>query len=501
MDATTDPVRSDEAGITDEPLGETRAGPLARWGWMLFDVATQPFSTLILTFVFAPYFTSRALTNESAHAMLSVVGLGFMVDVAAPEGTGGQTVWGLIVGVTGVLTALISPVLGAIADVSGRRKPWIAGFSVLAVIGSLGLWLAAPDAGAGALWVGALAFALAFFGFEFATVFNNAMMPGLVPRSELGRLSGNAWALGYVGGLVTLVIVLAFFAADPGTGRTLAGIEPVLGLDPGAAEGDRAAGPFTALWYAVFVLPLFLFVPDAPARAYARGAVGRGLAELWNTIRTLPRQRSLFAYLGSSMLYRDALNGVYTFGGVYAATVLDWPIVRVGVFGIIGALVGALGAWLGGKLDDAVGPKTVIVVSVLALIAATLTTVSLTPNGAFFLEVGGVIPDITVDAPLLGALSTPDLVFFAVGAVIGAAGGALQSSSRTLLVDQADPARMTEAFGLYALSGKATSFLAPTLVAVFTAAFASQRWGIVPLVGLFAIGLALLPLVERRVPA
>ena len=506
MDATTDTVRSDEAGrdaaIAANVSGETRAGPLARWGWMLFDVATQPFSTLILTFVFAPYFTSRALTNESAHAMMAAIGLGFMVDPTAAENdAGGQAVWGLIVAVTGMLTALASPVLGAIADVTGTRKPWIAGFSALAILGSIGLWFAAPDAGVGALWIGALAFALAFFGFEFATVFNNAMMPGLVPRAELGRLSGNAWALGYVGGLVTLVIVLAFMAADPATGRTLAGMVPILGLDPATGEGDRASGPFTALWYAIFVLPLFLFVPDAPRRKRVAGAVGRGLSDLMTTIRTLPRQRSLFAYLGSSMLYRDALNGVYTFGGVYAAGVLGWSIVRVGVFGIIAALIGALGAWLGGKLDDRAGPKAVIVISIVALMLATLTTISLTGTSAFFLPLGGIVPDVTVEAPLLGTLRTPDLVFFAVGAVIGAAGGALQASSRTLLVDQADPARMTEAFGLYALSGKATSFLAPALVAVFTATFASQRWGIAPLVGLFAIGLALLPMVRQRVPA
>ena len=482
-----------------EPVPERRAGRRAVWSWMLFDWATQPFSTLILTFVFGPYLTSRALTNESAQAFLSTIGLGFMVDPAAATGdAGGQTVWALTAAVVGVTTALLSPVLGAMADATGPRKPWIAGFSVLAILGAAGLWVLEPNAAVGTVGLALLFYAIAFFGFEFATVFNNAMMPDLVPRADLGRLSGNAWALGYVGGLVALVIVLGFMSANPATGRTLIGLEPILGLDPAAAEGDRASGPLTALWYALFVLPLFLFVPDAPRRIAAKGAIAKGLGELRQTIRTLPRQRSLFAYLGSSMLYRDALNGLYTFGGVYAAGVLGWSIILIGVFGIVAALIGAVGAYVGGFLDKWLGPKAVVAGCIVALMLVTVTVIATTPETVLFLPVGGAIPDVTVDVPLLGTLRTPDLVFFGCGCVIGAAGGALQAASRTLLVDQANPARMTEAFGLYALSGKATSFLAPALVAVFTALFDSQRAGVVPLVALFAAGLALLPLVRGR---
>ena len=480
----------------------TPAAPVDRRGirgWMLFDVATQPFSTLVLTFIFGPYFTSRALNNETAHDFLSSIGLGFMFDPAtATADAGPQAVWGLAVGAIGVLTALFAPVLGALADTTGPRKPWIAAFSVLAVIGSWGLWVLTPGADVATIWWAIAAFALAFFGFEFATVFNNAMMPTLVPRSELGRLSGNAWALGYVGGLFLLIVVLALFAADAGSGRTLLGLEPVFGLDPEQAEGDRAVGPITAIWYALFVLPLFFFTPDAKPVARVAGAVRKGLSELKRTLRTLPRQRSLFAFLGSSMLYRDALNGLYTFGGIYAAGVLGWSIILVGVFGILAALIGALGAWLGGKLDAARGPKAVVTLSIVALMLVTMTVVSTDRTSVLFLPVGGVIPDLAVALPLVGTLATPDLVFFFCGAVIGAAGGALQASSRTLLVDQADPERMTEAFGLYALSGKATSFLAPLLVAFFTALFASQRAGVVPLVGLFLLGLILLPYVKGR---
>ena len=488
-----------EAGRGPGAAPTRRAGRRGVWGWMLFDWATQPFSTLVLTFVFAPYFADRALSNESAQAFLATIGLGFMIDpAAADDAAGGQALWGLVVGVVGILIALTAPVLGALADATGPRKPWIAVFSVLAIVGSWGLWFLPPDAGTGAIWIAIVAFSLAFIGFEFAAVFNNAMMPDLVPRAELGRLSGNAWALGYLGGLVALVVMLVLFVEDAETGVTLAGMAPALGLDAGAAEGTRATGPLTAIWYALFVLPLFLFTPDAPRRARVKGAIAKGLSELRQTLRTLPRQRSLFAYLGSSMLYRDGLNGLYTFGGIYAKGVLGWPITLVGVFGILTLIIGALGAWLGGKLDALAGPKTVVVASILALIAVTLTVVSLDEGQAFFLPVGGVIPAVTVTAPLLGELGTPDLIFLGCGMVIGAAGGALQASSRTLLVDQADPTRMTEAFGLYALSGKATSFIAPLLVSGFTAVFASQRAGVAPLVALFVAGLVLLPLVRGR---
>ena len=468
--------------------------------WALFDWAAQPFHTLILTFVFGPYVTSTALTSETAKRVLGSVGLGFLADPAATGDANQQIVWSVMLGVIGVLTALASPVLGAMADATGPRKPWIAAFSVLAIVGSIGLWVLPPGAGVAATWWMILAFALAFFGFEFATVFTNAMMPDLVPRSEIGRLSGNAWALGYVGGLVSLVLVLGLMATQPGETVTLLGLDPILGLDPANAEGTRAAGPLTGLWYAVFVLPLFLFTPDAPRRLRIAGAIGRGLAELRETIRTLPSQRSLFAFLGSSMLYRDALNGLYAFGGIYAAGVLDWPIVRVGVFGIITALIGAVGAWIGGKLDARFGPRAVVTWAIVALMAVSFTVVTTTPETVLFMEVGTTLPAVDLDLPLLGAIGMPDLAFLFCGAVIGAAGGALQAASRTLLIDQADPARMTEAFGLYALSGKATSFLAPLLIAAFTAIFASQRVGVTPLIGLFAAGLGLLAFVRYREP-
>jgi UMF1 family MFS transporter len=453
---------------------ETRAPKRGIWGWMLFDWAQQPFHTLIITFVFAPYFAAAV----------------------APDAARGQELWGYATGIGGLLIALSSPVLGAIADASGPRKPWIFAFSILGVIGCWALWFAVP--GMENLSFVLFAIALAVFGMEFAAVFNNAMMPTLVPRSELGRLSGSAWGLGYLGGLITLVFVLGFLSASPETGRTLLGFEPLFGLDPAMREGDRSSGPLTALWYVVFVLPMFLFTPDVKRKPSVSGAVKEGLSQLGKTLRRLPGERSYFSFLMSSMFYRDALNALYAFGGIYAAGVLGWSIIKIGIFGILANITGAAGAWLGGRADQRYGPKVVVSWSILILTFCCLLVISTTQTQVLFITV----------ADAAGGSGLPDITFYVAGALIGSAGGAIQAASRTLLVDQVDRDKVTEAFGLYALSGKATTFIGPLAIAFATAFFASeafglstqdaQRLGVTPIIVLFMIGLVLLPMVKSR---
>ena len=446
----------------DKPVQVSKKGI---WGWMLFDWAAQPFHTLILTFIFAPYFTSF---------------------IAADPVTG-QVQWGWAAGIAGIFIAIFSPILGSIADAKGPRKPWIGFFSLLAIAGSLGLWWGYPNTAEGSSAVFVLAaFAIAMLGFEFAAVFNNAMMPDLVPRKKLGRLSGNAWALGYVAGLLTLIIVLATMASND-KGLTLLGSAPLFGIDASMKEGERATGPLTAIWFLIFVIPLFLFTPDATRGPGVSGAVSKGISDLINTLKRLPQNTSLFAYLGSSMIYRDALNGLYTFGGIYAVGVLNWSIVQVGVFGILANVTGIAGAYFGGRYDEKLGPKFVVTMSVIILILASLTVITTDPTHAFFIPVGE-------------GSGIPDIVFYICGCLIGAAGGALQAASRTLMVDQAEPGRMTEAFGLYALSGKATAFLAPVLIALFTDFSGSQRVGVTPLIVLFVVALLMLPWVKEKQP-
>ncbi|MEO1703043.1 MAG: MFS transporter [Pseudomonadota bacterium] len=441
------------ATLIDKPVTDRKG----IFGWMLFDWAAQPFHTLIITFVFAPYFAGHV----------------------APDATTGQEYWGYAAGFGGLLIAFLSPVLGAISDATGPRKPWIAGFSAIGVIAVASLWFATPGADGATILLVLSAFVVALIGFEFAAVFNNAMMPGLVSRERLGSLSGNAWALGYAGGLICLIMMLVLMVANPESGKTLVGLDPIFGLNASELEGDRASGPLTAIWFTLFLIPLFLYTPDARREAKAPNAIQNGLRDLGKTLRTLPQERSLFSFLLSSMFYRDALNGLYAFGGIYAVGVLGWSTIQLGVFGILASVTGIIGCILGGWLDNRIGTKNVVVIAIIALLIASGVIISTSDTEAFFqpVEIGSNLPTI---------------IFYAAGALIGAAGGALQAASRPLLVDQANPERMGEAFGLYALSGKATAFLAPWAIGFTTGLFDNQRIGISPIFFLFLVGLLLL---------
>jgi MFS transporter, UMF1 family len=167
-----------------------------------------------------------------------------------------------------------------------------------------------------------LAYGIATIGVEFATVFNNAMMPTLVPPDKIGRLSGTGWATGYIGGILSLILVLGFLATSPETGRTLFGFSPLFGLDPVTHQGDRITGPLTGIWFVIFVLPMFLLTPDYPARHGLGDALREGMTELRQTLRELPQLKSMAAFLLANMIYTDGLISLYAFSGIYAAGTL-----------------------------------------------------------------------------------------------------------------------------------------------------------------------------------
>ncbi|WP_068116202.1 MFS transporter [Tropicimonas marinistellae] len=425
------------------------------WGWYFFDWASQPYNTLLLTFIFAPY-----------------------VKELLQDGAAAQATWGYTIGFTGLAIALLAPLLGAMADKSGHRIAWIWVFSALYVIGAGGIWLAHPAQFS--LTLVLLLFALGLLGMEFATIFTNSILPDLGNRDEIGRISGSGWAFGYVGGLLALVIMLLFFAENA-EGVTLLGTPPAFGLDASAREGTRLVGPFTAIWYAVFMIPFFLWVrdtgnrPQVPIVQAARAA----WPELLSTLRQLPSAPSLFSFLAASMFYRDALNGLYVFGGLYAAGVLGWSVVETGIFGIIAVVTAAIFAWIGGRADSRFGPKPVIACCVAILTVLCVIVVFISRESVF-----GI--------PVERQSRLPDIAFFVLGAGIGAAGGALQSASRTMVCRQGRHDRMTQVFGLYALAGKATSYLAPLSIGIATDLTGSQQMGITPLIALFLLGLLLL---------
>ena len=431
--------------------------------WIFFDWAAQPYFTLITTFVFAPYFATHVASDPAS----------------------GQSLWGFATAAAGLLIAVMSPVLGAIADASGRRKPWIAAFGALLVIGASLMWFGKPG-DPSVIPPLLLAYGIATIGVEFATVFNNSMMPTLVPPDQIGRLSGTGWATGYVGGILSLILVLGFLAASPETGRTLFGFTPLFGLDPVTHQGDRISGPLSGIWFVVFVLPMFLLTPDYPAKRRIGDALREGLTGLKQTLAELPKQKSLAAFLLANMIYTDALVSLFAFGGIYAAGTFGWNTIQIGTFGIILAIAGTFGAWLGGKLDDTLGPKRVISGSMLLLLFAIVAILLVDKDRILFIEVAPPVPG--------GALfaAAAERAYLLLGCLIGAAGGPLQAASRTLLIRMAPKDRIAQYFGLFALTGKVTSFVGPLLIGTITAVTASQKAGMAVLVLFFVGGLALL---------
>lgn len=451
---------------------EQRAPTSALASWVLFDWAAQPFYTLILTFLFAPYFANYVVGDPVA----------------------GQSYWGYATAIAGLIIAIGSPVLGAIADRQGARKPWIAVFSVLLFFAMCCLWFAAPSASSTNILLVLFAFIVATAMAEFATVFSNAVMPSLVGPSEIGRLSGVGWATGYAGGLVSLAIMAGLVVGDSTTGKTILGLEPLFALDHTAHDGDRLVGPFSAVWFALFVIPFFLFVPDTGMPSPEEAAKQQGpFAELWNTIKTLPSFPDMLYFLLARMLYADGLSAIFAFGGIYGASIFGWGPLELGLFGIILTIAGVVGALVGGWVNDRIGSRLVISVALGLLVIAVLGILSVDKQHVLY--VVDVIEKSVGSSPFS---STGEHVFLAFAILVGLVAAPVQSASRVLMAQLAPKSKRTQFFGLFAFSGKVTAFLAPFLVATVTAATSSQRLGMATILLFLIAGLFLLNKVSRN---
>ena len=402
------------------------------FGWCLYDWANSAFPTVITTFVFSAYFTKAIAADEIS----------------------GTAQWGIAISLSGLFVALLSPFLGAIADHGGRRKPWVFVLTLLCVVASALLWLARPETNFIILALSLVA--LANFAFEMAMVFYNAMLPDLVPRQRIGRLSGWGWGLGYAGGLVCLGLILVLLVQAE---------TPIFGLDKESFEHIRATGPMVAIWMAVFAAPFFLWTPDRPDQGISfAAALKRGIATLIDTFRRVREYSQIVRFLIARMMYTEGLNTLFTFGGIYAAGTFGMEFDELILFGIALNVTAGLGAAAFAWVDDRIGPKRTILIAVTGL----------TVLGAVLLFVEGKALFWTFALPL--------------GIFVGPA----QAASRTMMVRLAPPRMMTEMFGLYALSGKATAFLGPALLAWMTVVFASQRAGMAVIMVFFLLGLVLL---------
>ncbi|MBX3598963.1 MAG: MFS transporter [Rhizobiaceae bacterium] len=441
---------------------EGRASRSGIWGWMLFDWAAQPFFTVVTTFIFGPYFVSRMASDPVT----------------------GQAAWGYGVALAGFVIAILSPVLGSVADQTGRRKPWIAFFAAIKIASLMLLWFAAPGSPLAPVL---LAFSLASVAAEFSTVFNDSMMPRIASKEEIGRISNIAWGLGYLGGMIVLIFVVACLAGSPPEGKTIVGITPLFGIDPAQGEDARITGPLAAVWYLIFILPMFFFTPDGARGKSLAPAVRDGLKELKSTLDEIRERSGILRFLISRMIYQDGVNALLALGGVFAAAMFDWSITEIGLFGIILNVIAIFGCLVASKLDTTLGSKTVVIVSIILLAIATLGIVSTGENYTLF----GMLTFSTSGGE--GLFSSPaEKAYIVYGLLIGIAFGPVQASSRSYLARSVEPHEAGRYFGIYALAGRATSFLAPFLVATVTALSGSTHLGMSMILLFLLCGLVIL---------
>jgi len=470
---------STPAGI-DTPGPDTLAAdggmPADRRGqlsWAVFEWARNPYVLLITIYVFSPYFSTH------------VVG----------DPVRGQAIWGYINGIAGAAIAVMAPFLGAIADLGGTRKPWIAAFTLIMVPAMALLWFALPaDGGIGVMGV-AVAIVVITIAYEFSAVFHNSMLPSIAPHARIGFLSGLGLALGNLGGLLILIFMLVFFTLPGNVPWGFIPDTPLFGLDQALFQDSRISGPVAAVWLAVFSLPLFAFTPDAARTAIgAWEAMQRGVARVWQTLTRLKHYRNVATYLGARMLYNDGKTAVLIFGGVYAAGVFGWGTLEMLIYGIVLSVFAVVGGLLGGWLDDAFGSKAAIMTSIGGTSLGLVLAVSITPTELFFQPYES--PGPILPMPFFNTL--PEVLYLGVVIIVAIFITAAYANSRTMLARIAPATMMTEFFGLYALSGTATAFVAPLLVGLSTELFASQRAGFASILLLLLSGLAVMTFVHEK---
>jgi len=412
--------------------------PKGMLSWAFYDWANQAFFTIIQTFVFATYFNNAI----------------------APDEVTGTRQWTWMVSGVGLLLAFSAPILGAVADQAGRRKPWIAFFTLMSVIATGLLWFAEPGMDSTIF-----ALSVAFFatlGAEMALIFYSAMLPDLVPEERMGRWSGWGWGLGYVGGLLGLMTALFVFVQPEGA---------FFGLNPDKAEHVRATFLLAAAWYGLFSLPLFFKTPDTPSlKKTIPEAVTKGFSQLKKSLKNVRQFKNIVRFLLARLFYNDGIITIFVVGGIYAAGTFNMDEQQILMFGIglnITAGIGAFGfAWM----DDKSGSKYTILVSLAGLLIP-------------------VIALVVVESSLW---------FIIWGLILGIFVGPVQAASRTFMARLSPPNLTNQMFGLYTLSGKVTSFIGPFLVGAITAATGSQRFGVSAILFLLIIGFILMLTVKEE---
>lgn len=411
-----------------------------RFAWCLFDFANSAFNTIVITFVYAAFF----------------------VTVLVGDTQRGDILWAMMLSVTGVVVAILSPLLGAMADHGAGKRGFLTVCVLICVAGTAGLFfpyaaVTGEPATETMIWTALCLVAVANIAFELGFVFYNAYLPSLGDEKTVGRLSGNAWALGYAGGLLCLVLCLLAFVG--------------IGGNPPWVQGDanlgiRATNLLVAPWFLLFALPMLLWVKERPPQSESLASAFSlaPVKKLGRTLRQLRDYPDLLRLLVARLFYNDALIALIGLAALYMSGTLrmsDEDRILVAIWLNVAAGLGAFGF---GHLDDKVGAKTVIVGSLVLLMAGAILAIAIPTVGAFWIA----------------------------STLVGLGMGPNQAASRSLMARFVDKSRCAEFYGLFAMSGKATVWIGPLMFSVVRQFSDDQRLAFLPLIGLFVLGFVIL---------
>ena len=389
--------------------------------WSLYDFANQPFTTIIVTFVYGAFFTEYIANDKQTGTLL----------------------WSSAIAITAVVVSVLSPILGALADKGGYRKLFLMFFTWVCAIFSILLYFPV----AGDVYFALSLFVVANVAFEMGSVFCNSYLPDLSKKDNIGKISGFGWGLGFVGGLSALFLSLHLFPT----------------LD---SEGIRRINILVGIWFLIFSIPTFLFVKDRKSEKLQKRHIINSFKSLKNTFNEVVKYKTILKFLVARLFFNDGLVTIFSLGGIYAMGTLNFSFDEVLILGIVLNVAAGIGSFVFGYLEDEIGVKNVINISLLVLIFSTLL--------AYF-------------AP---ETSNPKQMFWVAGVFIGLMVGPNQSCSRSLMAQLIPSKKQNEFFGFFALTGKATSFLGPLLFGII-AKFYSQQLALWVVILFFIIGLFL----------
>ena len=392
--------------------------------WSLYDFANQPYTTLIITFIYSAFFLSYI----------------------APNVDDGTFLWTNAIAISAIFVALISPILGAFADNSGYRKFFLIFFTIVCSIFTALLYF--PEKGQ--VYFALILVVISNIAFEMGTVFCNSYLKDLSTNKNVGKVSGFAWGLGFVGGLLALLLVFIFLAEYPDD----------------KPEVIKLMNIFVGLWFLIFSMPAFFFLKDKKRKKITKSNMLLSFQSLSHTFKEISQYKNILNFLVARLFYNDGLVTIFVVGGIYAKGTLGFSIDEVVILGVVLNVFAAIGSFLFGFLEDSIGVKKVINISLIFLIIATLL--------AFF-------------APMT---NFPKAIFWIAGILIGTMVGPTQSCSRSYMSQLIPDDKKNEFFGFFAFTGKATSFLGPLLFGLITK-FHSQQYGLLSVIVFFIIGLIL----------